>query len=61
MQSQSDIAFQQLVQLAKKLPKNQWSKLKDEVENEKSLSDNFSELESFLLTAPTFTKIKLSH
>lgn len=59
MQLQPDIAFQELVQLAKKLPKNQWSKLKDEVENENSSQDNSSELESFLLTAPIFTKEQL--
>ena len=35
MQAQIDIGFEQLVKLAKQLPKQQWTKLKSEVEEQK--------------------------
>ena len=60
MQVQIDIEFDQLVQLAKLLPVKQWTKLKQEVENEKVPSKQTPELEEFLLTAPTFTKKQLN-
>ncbi|WP_419803405.1 hypothetical protein [Mucilaginibacter sp.] len=56
MQAQIEIAFEQLVQLAKHLPENQWIKLKKEVDKEKVFDKEVSDLEAFLLTAPTFTK-----
>ena len=56
MQAQIEIAFEQLVQLAKHLPENQWIKLKQEVDKEKVFDKEVSDLEAFLLTAPTFTK-----
>lgn len=59
MQIQIDIGFDQLVALAKRLPVIQWVKLKEEVENEKVNSQQFSDLESFLLTSPTFTQKQL--
>jgi len=57
MQVQLDIGFEQLVQLAKRLPARQWKKLKQEVDNENSTVT--SELERFLLSAPTFSKKQL--
>jgi hypothetical protein len=59
MQVQVDIGFEQLVKIAKKLPKAQWQKLKVEVENDKQLTDNADDLEAFLLKGPTFTKKQL--
>ena len=59
MQIQVDIGFEQLVQLAKKLPSKQWTKLKNEVEKENA-AKKISDLESFLMSAPTFTESQLS-
>ena len=59
MQVQVDIGFEQLVKIAKKLPKAQWQKLKVEVENDKQLTGNTDDLEAFLLNGPTFTKKQL--
>lgn len=56
MQIQVDIGFEQLVQLAKKLPATQWTKLKQAVDNKKVADKRHSDLEAFLLTAPTFTE-----
>jgi hypothetical protein len=60
MQLQVDIEFDQLVKLAKKLPVNQWNKLKQEVDKETTMDRQTSDLEKFLLTAPTFTKKQLN-
>lgn len=59
MQVQVDIEFNQLVKIAKKLPAKQWTKLKDEVDMQCKPTEEASELEAFLLTAPTFTKKQL--
>ncbi len=59
MQVQLDIGFEQLVQLAKRLPAGQWAKLKNEVDKENETTSKVSDLEAFLLTAPTFTKKQL--
>ncbi|MCO5241748.1 MAG: hypothetical protein M9904_17015 [Chitinophagaceae bacterium] len=59
MQLQVDIGFDQLVQLAKKLPGNQWAKLKQEVDKQHATDRSVSELECFLLNAPTFSKKQL--
>lgn len=54
MQTKTDIEFEQLVRLAKSLPKEQWVKLKLEVE--RPTGETVSDIESFLLTAPTFSE-----
>jgi hypothetical protein len=59
MQLQIDIGFDQLVQLAKRLPAKQWTRLKNEVEKEKEVAGHDSNLEDFLLSAPTFNKKQL--
>lgn len=59
MQLQVDIEFDQLVQLARKLPSKQWTKLKQEVDKQQSADNSVSELETFLLNAPTFSKKQL--
>jgi len=59
MQVQIDIGFEQLVQLAKRLPKTQWKKLKQEVDKEGVSNKQIFDLEAFLLTAPTFNKKQL--
>jgi hypothetical protein len=56
MQVQVDIGFDQLVTIAKKLPKTQWQKLKVEVEKETQSEDDDSDLKAFLLNGPTFSK-----
>jgi hypothetical protein len=60
MQLQVDIEFDQLVKLAKRLPVTQWAKLKQEVEKGTKETGKVSNLESFLLSAPTFTKKQLN-
>lgn len=59
MQLQVDIEFDQLVQLAKKLPSKQWTKLKQEVDKQQPADRSVTELEIFLLNAPTFSKKQL--
>lgn len=59
MQLQVDIEFDQLVQLAKKLPSKQWTKLKQEVDKQQSTDRSVTELETFLLNSPTFSKKQL--
>lgn len=59
MQVQVDIAFDQLVKIAKRLPEKQWKKLKDEVEKDTNKSVETSDLEALLLSAPTFSKKQL--
>jgi len=59
MEVQLDTGFDQLVKLAKRLPAKQWTRLKEEVEQEKISENQTSELEAFLLSAPTFTKKQL--
>lgn len=61
MQVQVDIGFDQLVQIARRLPPKQWTKLKQEVETTMPPAD--SEREAFkqlLLSGPTFTKKQLN-
>lgn len=60
MQVQIDIGFEQLVKIAKKLPKPQWHKLKTEVENSNQLNSQVDDLEEFLLKGPTFSEEQLS-
>ena len=60
MQVRVDIGFDQLVQLAKQLPANQWTKLKQQVEEQQVPKDK--ERDSFrqlLLSGPTFSKRQL--
>ena len=58
MQADVNIDFEQLVQLAKKLPATKWKKLKKEVEEKKIISSN-EDLVSLLLSAPTYSKKQL--
>lgn len=60
MQAQTDIEFNQLVQLVKRLPLKQWAKLKKEVEKGQNVKNDPSDLETFLLNAPTFSKKQLN-
>ncbi|MGI8635574.1 MAG: hypothetical protein ACR2KZ_09250 [Segetibacter sp.] len=59
MELQVEIGFAQLVKLAKQLPATQWTELKSEVEKEKIETNPVSDLETFLLSAPTFNKKQL--
>ncbi len=56
MELQINIEFEQFIKLAKQLSHTQWIKLKGEVEKEKTGANQVSDLETFLLSAPTFTK-----
>jgi hypothetical protein len=59
MQVQVEIGFEQLVNIVKKLPSKQWTKLKQEVENETTSSNEVFDMETFLLTAPVFAKAQI--
>ena len=59
MQTQVNIEFDQLVELAKQLPTTQWTKLKEEVEEKVSNIEQHSDLVSLLLSAPTYSKKQL--
>lgn len=60
MQAQVDIGFDQLVQLAKRLPATQWTKLKQEVEKEQNPKEKErEEFKKLLLSGPTFSKKQL--
>lgn len=61
MQVQVDIGFDQLVQIANRLPATQWTKLKKEVEASEQPKD--TEREEFrkqLTIGPTFSKKQLA-
>ena len=60
MQVQVDIGFEQLVQLAKRLPTTQWTKLKQEVEETEPLDKEREEFRKLLLNGPTFSKKQLN-
>ena len=60
MQTQIDIEFDQLVELAKQLPTTQWTKLKKEVEEKSPHKKHNSDLVSLLLSAPTYSKKQLA-
>lgn len=62
MQVQVDIGFDQLVQIAKRLPASQWTKLKKEVET--AIQPSATEREAFrdlLLSGPTFSRKQLDN
>ena len=62
MQVQVDIGFDQLVQIAKRLPATQWTKLKKEVETAAQPSDKErEEFRRLLLSGPTFSKKQLEN
>ncbi len=60
MQVQVDIEFNELVNLAKSLPVSQWVKLKQAVDKDINIERKSSDLETFLLTAPTFSKKQIN-
>ncbi len=59
MQTQINIEFDQLVELAKQLPTTQWAKLKKVVEGKSSVAKDNSDLVTLLLSAPTYSKKQL--
>ncbi|SFQ56951.1 hypothetical protein SAMN05444277_1441 [Parafilimonas terrae] len=60
MQVQVDIGFDQLVQIAKRLPATQWTKLKKEVEaTAQPLDKGREEFRKLLLNGPTFSERQL--
>ena len=61
MELHLDINFKQLIEIAKQLPKQKWDMLKSEVERQKEVSEaySYSEIEVFLLNAPTFSQEQL--
>ncbi len=60
MQAQVDIGFDQLVKIAKKLPAQQWTKLKAEVEAQSNVDTEREEFKKLLLNGPTFSKKQLN-
>ena len=59
MQVQVDIGFDQLVQLAKRLPAKQWTKLKQEVEAQTPVDKDREDFRQLLMNGPTFSKKQL--
>ena len=59
MQAQVEIGFDQLVQLVKRLPQTQWTKLKQEVETPTAVDQEREDFRNFLLNGPTFSKKQL--
>lgn len=59
MKVQVDIEFDQLVQLAKRLPATQWTKLKQEVETKNPVDKEREDFRKLLLGGPTFSKKQL--
>lgn len=60
MQIHIDIGFDQLVQIAKRLPATQWTKLKKEVEATEPFDNDREEFRKLLLSGPTFSKKQLA-
>ncbi len=61
MQVQVDINFDQLVEIAKKLPDTQWNKLKEEVEKEvPAQNEPDPDFLKLLLSGPTFSEEQLA-
>jgi hypothetical protein len=59
MQLQVDIEFDQLVEMVKKLPAKQWTRLKAEVETKAATNTEREVFKQFLLNGPTFSKKQL--
>jgi len=59
VQIQVDIGFDDLIRIVKKLPKEQLLKFKIELEKQEIENTRQQDLESFLLTAPTFSAEQL--
>jgi hypothetical protein len=59
MQIQVDIGFDDLIRIVKKLPRDQFVKLKKELDKVDPKEEKISDLESFLLKAPTFSQQQL--
>lgn len=59
MQVQLNIGFDELVQLAKRLPAKQWTKLKQEVEAQTSVDKEREDFRKLLLNGPVFSKKQL--
>ena len=55
MQIQVDIGFDDLIRLVKRLPKDQLLKFKKELERQTTNDSQAQDLESFLMSAPTFS------
>lgn len=60
MQIQVDIDFDQLVQIAKRLPPTEWTQLKKEVEATELLDKDREEFRKLLLSGPTFSEKQLA-
>ncbi|MFI5160433.1 MAG: hypothetical protein ACHQHN_04110 [Sphingobacteriales bacterium] len=59
MQIQVDISFDELMGVVKKLPRDQFLRLKTELEKQDKKNNDSPGLESFLLEAPTFSEKQL--
>lgn len=59
MQVQLELGFDQLVQIAKKLPAKQWTRLKAEVEADPKTHKEREEFRKILLEGPVYSKKQL--
>ena len=59
MQIHVDIGFDDLIRIVKKLPKDQLLKFKKELEKQATADTQAQDLESFLMSAPTFSAKQL--
>ena len=60
MQLNVDIKFDDLVQIARRLPLSKWKKLKQEVESQQSIEQDRYEFRKFLIDGPTFSQEQLN-
>lgn len=61
MQIQVDIGFDELMGIVKRLPRQQFLKLKKELEKADKKNADYQSLEAFLLKAPTFSDEQLEN
>jgi hypothetical protein len=59
MHLQIDIGFEQLVQLAKELPPQEWTKLKQAVDEQTPTEKAREDFRNLLLNGPTFSEEQL--
>jgi hypothetical protein len=60
MLTEVDIAFDELVKIAKRLPPTQWTKLKKAVEQKPTTTVADSDFVGLLLNGPTYSKKQLA-
>ena len=59
MELKSDIAFEQIIELIKHLPKKKLIKLREKLDQESASNPNTKGLKKFLMKGPVFSKTQL--